>query len=230
LAKLQGIQWGKVAGWMVDGIVAYFTASGDAWAWFASLDWATVGQKMGELIGQAIVLSFKAAAWIFVGLPMQLGEAFRNADYAAIGKAILDYFAKLGPALLKIGTELMEGLIKGLMDAIPGLSTAVDAVNATLGAVKGAAHWVGELATPKDITPKPAAPGPGPVGDQPWMQSLLSKVGLAKPPEVKNTTNVTVNNALPGTTTSVTQTTNGVPVPANADVGHNRAGMAAANG
>jgi hypothetical protein len=219
LAKLQAIDWGNVAKFMIDGIATYFSASGDAWEWFASLDWTKVGTDIGKLIGEAIVLAFKAAGWL-MELPGKIIEAFVNADYSGIGNAIKDYFSKLGSALLKIGAELISGLIDGMMSAIPGLSKVTAGIK---GAIGSAGSWFERRADDVgNLFSKPPSPSWDPNNPNPNAPpSLLRR----DPAGQVNRNDTTVTLKLPPGVTATTESTTSGGAPPKVEVGQSGVGV-----
>jgi hypothetical protein len=213
LDQMDAINWGQVGQSIIDGITAYISAVGDVWSWFASLDWANVGLQIGKLLGQAIVLTFRAANWL-VELPFNLVDAFVNADYSKIGTAIAAYFSKLGAALLKIGGELIGGLIDGMMAAIPGLSRVVNAAKGILGDIGG--FFDAANAKIADLTSRrTGADIQGGIGN-PLTPQLAAGGGGTLRSQVDTNVNVT---APPGATVTATQTQSGAPVRADVNVG-----------
>jgi hypothetical protein len=235
---LQNVDWGAVgtsAGQMLwQALLAVIRAEAAlgqiiidqfnaALAWMKSADWQSIGAAAGTLFVQAWIAMFKAAWDINVwaaGLVQQLGSALASTDWGAVSTAILRFFLDLNMTFLKIGKDLIVGLISGMVSAIPGLQAVADKIS---GMFSGALGWLKGVGTSIANTASSVAnaageslargtPGYGTPG-------LLAQPGAAAAPARSEvTTNINVNTP-PGSTVTTSQTATGAPVGGGVNVG-----------
>jgi len=119
-------------------IIDQFT---NALAWMRTADWGSIGQDAGRLLGEGIMLTLKAILNFHL-LAAQAGaalaEGIASVDWLKVIQKISTFFVQLTVDMVRIGAELIGGLIKGMWNAIPGLSAVSDAVT---GAFKGVGEF-----------------------------------------------------------------------------------------
>jgi hypothetical protein len=192
-------------------IMLYIKANIAIGEWLLSLDWATIGATAGKLL----IESFKLVFWT---IPQWGGEVMRKlvtaaaeVDWGEVLTAILEFFGKLGLEMLRIGGELIKGLIKGMLAAI---GTSFGEVTAAIGeklsgigsSVRGAGSWIGRQF---------GGGAPAPANDN---ASLIQRNTAAAGGAARSNVGIDLNvNAPPGSTVSATTSQSGAPV--DVDVG-----------
>jgi hypothetical protein len=235
----QQINWGEVgrgaAAIMAQAFIALFQGTvslgqfiiaqfNTAVEYLRTLDWAEVGRTVGTLFVQAWIATFKALwdinLWA-AGLVAQLGSAMASADWSAIIKSIALFFVQLQLDMLRIGKDLIVGLIEGMVSAIPGLQVIVDKIKGMFGGIgswlksagssiaSAAGESVSRLGT--GLTPL------NPFGN-PFATPNLLQQSAAGPQKSEVTTTINVN-APPGSTVTSSQTTSGAPIDSGVNVG-----------
>jgi hypothetical protein len=117
--------------------MAALEAGIDFLGWLSALDWAEVGRQAGQLIGQALIALLRAT--------VDIGGWLIGLDWGMIVTQILTFFGTLTASMVKIGFEIIGGLIEGMIDAIPGLSAVVDKARSILGGIGRGIGRAGEF-------------------------------------------------------------------------------------
>jgi hypothetical protein len=91
----------------------------------------------GQLIGQALIALLRAT--------VDIGAWLIGLDWGMIITQILTFFGTLTASMVKIGFEIIGGLIEGMIDAIPGLSAVVDKARSILGGIGRGIGRAGEF-------------------------------------------------------------------------------------
>jgi hypothetical protein len=197
-------------------IIDQFNAALD---FIKTADWASIGRQAGQLLGQMIMMELRAVVAINewgVELGAKLINAIATADWGKITTSILRFFLDLQTTFLKMGWDLINGLISGMIDAIPGLRKVTDQISSmfdgAIGWIKGAAGSVANVA--RDVATaagESLARGSGQGG-------LLAQPGVAGTQRSEVTTNINVN-APPGSSVTTSQSKTGAPVDGGVNVG-----------
>jgi hypothetical protein len=135
--QFSNIDWPAVGNLIIDGLMAALEAGIDFLGWLSALDWAEVGRQAGQLIGQALIALLRAT--------VDIGGWLIGLDWGMIVTQILTFFGTLTASMVKIGFEIIGGLIEGMIDAIPGLSAVVDKARSILGGIGRGIGRAGEF-------------------------------------------------------------------------------------
>ena len=210
------IEWSQLGIAILNGIGSMWSKTADLLTQLRNLPWGSVGEFIGKVLVDAIILSFE----LYFNVNALLTRIFAGADWSAIGIGLLKYLTALPQTMVSIGADLLAGLIKGMWNAIPGLDDLVDAIKGKLKSIGdyllnlGAS--IGQWAkTPLISTPGVPAPGGSP--------NLLSQPGAATGGVQTQRSAVDIKvTTPPGGKAEVSQTS-GPPVDVN--VGANLSGI-----
>jgi hypothetical protein len=187
--------------------------------WIKNADWASIGRQAGQLLGQMIMTELRAIVAINqwgVELGAKLIAALVSVDWGQVTTSILRFFIDLQMTFLKLGKDLIVGLISGMIDAIPGLRAVTDQISSmfegAIGWIKGAAGSVANVA--RDVA---TAAGES-LARGTAQGGLLQQPGVAGTQRSEVTTNINVN-APPGSTVTTSQSKTGAPVDGGVNVG-----------
>jgi hypothetical protein len=201
-----GERIGKALG---DAVMWYVKANIAIGEWLLSLDWAEVGAAAGKLFVDSLVLLFWTIPKTIADLMREAVTAAAKVDWGEVLTAITVFFGKLGIEMLRIGSELIKGLIKGMMGAIAaGFGEVTGAISSKLSGL--VPSWLGGGGS--RATPAAAA------NDN---ANLLQRAGTANAAQApRSNVGIDLNvNAPPGSTVSATTSQSGAPV--DVDVGRN---------
>lgn len=209
LDQFNAIEWSQLGVAILNGIGSMWSKAADLLTQLRNLPWGSVGEVIGKVLVDAIILSFEA----YFNINAMLTRIFAGADWSAIGIGLLKYLTALPQTMVSIGFDLIAGMIKGMWNAIPGLDALVDAIKGKLKSIGdyllSVGASIGQWAkTPLISTPGVPAPGGSP--------NLLSQPGAATGGVQTQRSEVAITNTVnapPGSTVNTTAaTTAGPPV------------------
>jgi hypothetical protein len=195
-----------------------------AWAWIKAVDWGSVGREAGTLIGTALLLALQAAfdvaLWVATAA-QQIGAGIANADWIAIVTKIGQVFADFQLTIVRIGKDLIVGLIAGMIDAIPGLRKVTDGIASFFTSIPGLASKAAGAVSDTFNNSGAFLGGPS---LNPYGNLLLGAGGGPQTAKVESNTKIQVLLPPGATATATTDQTGGRAPEVN--VGVNGAGMA----
>jgi hypothetical protein len=191
-------------------LVQQFSAAAEG---LKTINWGDVGRAAGTLFVEAWKMQLRAmfdvGLWA-VQMTVQLGQAIAGIDWLKAMQSFSLFFVQLQLDMVRIGKDLIVGLIAGMIDAIPGLRAVTDQISSMFSSSMSWLKNAGSaLATAAGESLARLNPTPGlglsPAGAPP---NLLAQPGVAAPQKIESNTNITVN-APPGSSVTSNTTTKG---------------------
>ena len=184
-----------------------------ALSFISTLDWASVGKAAGVLFVQAWIATFKALwdvnVWL-AGLVVQMANYLSTVDWMAVFKGLMLFWPKLYVEMIRIGSELLKGLIDGMISAIPGLDGVISKIGEKMSKIgswfkgvgisiadaagEAAARMTAPYGQPQLATPVPGSPNLLQGGGT-QRSEVSTKITVVTDPNAKVTTSQSVSGA-----------------------------------